>query len=393
MKSILLALPLALSLNAQAQPEITYRVAYQSGSKSHKVCGTADNTNSIIRLQDIGEIESKATLHWTTTTSEAVVIQIDEIEGAGKSPLWDKFYNGSLTKIERIRVLKEAIQGIGDATVAHVFPYFYGEGIKKARTWKEFSARIRDAGGDLEYRSCQLHKIDHCIRASSWVPKVLDQHAAENRINLGYTREQIAGVKIITRTEDHSRAAPERNKTLRYAVRFTGFKLLPGECESVTVSYSDRGIEEKMNTAYNVAEATHVSERVSGGRDALIQVTAQGRRAVGVTGNLTRISASGNGITIQKSDELVQYGLNREFAASCRLEATITITAVENKPWYDWGGKPRDVATRNFVVAPNFSVQNESPGDLNYNPQKESLRFETSQVFAAGCPFFNNRPF
>jgi hypothetical protein len=392
MRPFLFALFFALSLPAQAQTEITYSVTFEAGKRTHKVCGNPENTNSPIRLQDIGEIQSKATLHWKTSTTEAVVVQIDEVEGAGQSPLWDKFYNGALSKSQRIGVLKDAIQGIGDSTASLVFPYFYGNGIKKARTWKEFSARIREAGSEIEYRSCQRREMDHCIRASTWVPKVLNQHAAENRVNLGYTKEQITGVQVITRSEDHSRAAPERDRTLRYAIQFTGFKLLPGECESVTVTYSDRGIEGIMNTSYNVAEATHVSERAPGGRDALILVTAQGRKAIVPARKLATVSISEQGVQIGKSDEFLRFGSNREFARSCRLTVRVDVTAVEKTAWYDWGGNSRSVATRTFEVNSSQAHQVETLSGLSYDSGKERLQFMHTVSFAPGCPFFNTRP-
>ena len=115
MQSILflLALSSTAQAQAQAQTEGSYRFTYQAASQTHQVCGTSDNTNALIRSQTIGEIESRATLRWKTTTTEAISVQIDEIEGAGQSPLWDKFYTASLSKGERIEVLKDAIQGIG----------------------------------------------------------------------------------------------------------------------------------------------------------------------------------------------------------------------------------------------------------------------------------------
>ncbi len=391
MQSILFLL--ALSSTAQAQTEGSYRFTYQAGSQTHQVCGNSYNTNALIRSQTIGEIESRATLRWKTTTTEAISVQIDEIEGAGQSPLWDKFYTASLSKGERIEVLKDAIQGIGDATAPHVFPYFFGQGIKKPRTWKDFSARIREAGSDLEYRTCQRHELSHCIRASTWVPKVLDQYASENRENLGYTKAQITGIRVITRTEEHSRAAPERNKTLRYAVQFTGFKLLPGECDSVTVTYSERGIENQTSTHNaNQAEATHVSERVPGGRDALILVTAQGRKAIGPSHDLAQVSVANGNVSIQKSDALARYAQNREFAATCRLNAQIEISAVEKTSWYDWVGNSRKLGTRTFVVNPSPAAQIESITGFSYDAQKEVLHYNTTLSFGPGCPFFNTRP-
>jgi hypothetical protein len=383
-----------LATQAQAQTDIDYRVAYESGSKTHTVCGTPDNTNSLIRLQDIGEIEARATLHWTTSTVEAVAVQIDEIEGRGQSPLWDKFYTGSLSRSQRIEVLKDAIQGIGDATAHLVYPYFYGEGIKKARTWKDFASRIREAGSEIEYRSCVRKEkgMIHCIRASSWVPKVLSQYATQNRLNLGYTREQISGVQVITRKEEHSRRAPERDRTLRYAIQFIGFKLLPGECDPVTVTYSDQGIGYQVNTSSNRASASHVSERAAGGRDALILVTAQGRKQVGAPRGLAQIQTREDAISIQKSNTLAAYGVNREFVASCRLNATVAIMAVEKRDWYDWGGGSRNLGSKTFAISPNLADQSESIGAMNYNPQTERISLQATMSFASGCPFFNNRP-
>jgi hypothetical protein len=394
MNAILLLASLATQAHAQTTAESDYHVSYESGSKTHRVCGTPDNTNALIRLQDIGEIEARATLHWKTSTVEAVAVQLDEVEGRGQSPLWDKFYSGSLSRSQRIEVLKDAIQGIGDATAALVYPYFYGDGIRKARTWKDFAARIREAGNDIEFRSCVRKEkgMDHCIRASSWVPKVLSQYATENRVNLGYSREQITGVRVITRTEEHSRRAPERDRTLRYAIRFSGFKLLPGECDSVTVTYSDQGIGNAIKSSHNQATASHVSERASAGRDALILVTAQGRRAVGAPAGLVQLSTRENGISIQKSTDLAAFGVNREFVVSCRLNATVAITAFEKKSWYDWGGKSRSLGSRTFTVSANPAVQHESIGAVEYNPQTEQLSLQTSLAFAPGCPFFNDRP-
>ena len=391
---LLLSLFLTAGFTANAQTDTRYSISYEGGTKTHQICGTVDNTNQLLSFQNIGEIEAQATLSWETSITEAVAVQIDEVEGAGKSPIWDEFYTGSLSRQDRIRLLRNAIKGIGDGTASLVFPYFYGTGIKKARTWREFSERIKRAGQDIEYRTCETHELgDHCIRANSWTNQVLNTYANENRINLGYTKEQITGVSIVTRTERGSRPIPEKNKSLRYVIQFTGFKLLPGECESVSVSYNGRGISEKMNTGYNIAQASHQSEKLAEGRDAVILVSAQGRSQIGATPGLVRVSLNGTTASLSKSEAFSLMTANQEFNTRCRLLATLSLNAKEKRAWYDWGGKTRSIGTKTIAVTNNTASQQETVSEATIDTTKEELEYYTSLSFAQGCPFFNSRAF
>ncbi|MGE3611562.1 MAG: hypothetical protein AB7I27_18365 [Bacteriovoracaceae bacterium] len=100
-------------------------------------------------------------------SSPVVVTTCSKEPGEGKGD-WKNFYNvGGIDA--KAKALEDAILGVGPKSSYPLVKYF--DGIKKPRSWEEFSARINAA--DIE--------IGHGLAAN-----VLSKYGKENAINLGY---------------------------------------------------------------------------------------------------------------------------------------------------------------------------------------------------------------
>ncbi|NDG84620.1 MAG: hypothetical protein EBX52_06230 [Proteobacteria bacterium] len=393
MKSVLVlflgSLPF-LGLSAFAQDvSIDTRVSYQPARQNLQICGSLDTTNSAIRSDQFGELTAKATITTKMTTYVAVYSE-EDVPSNGKSPAWDEFYSAR-SRSERISALKDAVKGIGEATAARVEPYFYGEGVKKPRSWKEFSDRIKTAGAGIEYDTCSGDS-SHCIRASSWVPKVLNQYAEDNRENLGYARSTVT-VSIEPRTTESSTRAPALDKTFQYVARFDGLSLLPDECEKITLSFDGGSIDADARTGYNRMVVSKRTADAWRGRDGLIVISSQGRKQVGPP-KLASVSNQGPTFIVNKSQTWERYSANREFAARCIATATGAVYATEKQKWYDDSTPAtRALGSASVNLSSDGAAQSFSVSTGAIDSQKEQYTYSAGIRFNATCPFFNTNQF
>jgi hypothetical protein len=379
-----------LGLSAFAQDiTVDTRVSYETARQSVQVCGSLNTTNSPLRSDQFGELTAKATIT-TKITSYVAVYSEEDVPSNGKSPAWDEFYSAR-SRAKRINALKEAVKGIGDATAARVEPYFYGEGIKKPRSWKEFSERIKTAGAGIEYETCPG---DHsrCIRASSWVPKVLNQYAEDNRENLGYSRSAVK-VSIEPRTTESSTRAPALDKTFGFVVRFDGLSLLPDECETITLSYDGGAINADSHPGYNRLVVSKRTADAWHGRDGLIVISSQGRKQVGPP-KLASVSNQGPTFIVNKSQAWERYSANHEFASRCVATATGAVHATEKQKWYDDStAASRELGSASIHLSADGSPQSFSVSTGSIDSNKEQFTYSAGIRFNATCPFFNTNQF
>jgi hypothetical protein len=153
--------------------------------------------------------------------------------GAGKSELWNAFYNPKKGD-DRAAALDKAIQGVGPATAAKLLAGNYFN--SKPKTWDDFVAVIRRA------------QSDGVIQAGA-ANDVVVKYRSENLGNLGYVADSCTAttyacpVEVVTqvaRTRTAYRTVTKQKKlseiTRSFQVTVTGPKLQSFETDTITVA-------------------------------------------------------------------------------------------------------------------------------------------------------------
>ncbi len=376
---------------ANAQDSQT--IEYSQPSKTITVCGNAQNTNQPggVSANASGEVVSTATLHWSRQVTRTVYDQ-DTVEGTGASPLWDEFYDSRATATQRTKILAQAIVGLNSLAPV-VYPHFYGQGVKKPRTWNEFSNRIHAAASALEQESCTGAAHAGCIKANSWVPNILNgENGKRNRINLGYAESTIITPRQVTETVSGTADLPMNAKTLVYNISASGLALLPGECEKIgfTFNGANADIGLTADATYNTVNGGKQIQSVGRGiYNANVSYAGAGRKKVGA-GRFAGANLSGQTAVVSFSGEVLQYLANTTFANSCSINGTFTVIGSKSKGTCK-GDETRTLGQTTVKITQNGqAVSFPTPWTL---ADKESAVLQSHLSFDANCPFFNSNEF
>ncbi len=341
-----------------------------------KVCGHAPEAKvgvppNQIRLTS----RQEAVTRFTVSTP---VYDCETTEGNGKGGDWHGFYD---TPGDKADMLHKSIKGVGEVTGPLLVPYFQAG---KPRSWTAFSDLITSAAKELQTKN-GLNP--------AWTNGVLYRYKEVNMKNLGYMGS--TGCTVV-RTEDktYEERAFIADLVVTVETRIRGSKLLPGECDSYTVSWNGREVTGTATSDFNHYAVTTnydaLTADLSDGRKAI--VTYKGDRVAVNPGYLMEIPGStavGNGnsvqITVRNSGLNAMMGVP-EFANSCKLSASVVISGRSGSAWS--GKKTKALKSATFPLDGTSGSTNYTAAGVALDAKQHPVvRISTS--FAPGCPFYN----
>lgn len=353
-------------------------IEYTTDKKDvNHVCGHAPDANVTLPAdQLVLTSRMESVVRYTVHTP---VYDCETTQGDGKSGDWAGFYDRAGDKAE---MLAKAIKGVGKKTSPYLVPYFQKG---KPRSWREFSDLITSAANDMK-ASAGMNP--------GWTNGVLYQYKMDNMQHLGYL-----GSTGCTITSYNDNTYEERTfiRDLSIVVEssVSGGKLLPGECETYSVSYDGRQVAGDVAGDFNQYTAVidyddATSDYNTHGRK--VRVSFRGKRQQTTVGFL----AEYNGSTVSGSGSSAQlllrnatlHAMNQipEFANACKVSATTLFYGKKGNGWFTKKSK----SSKTVVTALNANADSTTitVDGLQLQP-KEHAAAAVNIAVSAGCPFYN----
>lgn len=310
----------------------------------------------------------------TNESLTSVQYSCEDQDADGSKGNWNNFY--SVPASQKADALAASIKGVGVKTAARLVPYF-SEG--KPRSWSAFSALIFKAEKELARKG-----VD-----SGWASQVVYRYKEDNIRDLGYLGDNCTStVKVYS----YNNRELVGEKTALVKVKVQNFSLLPGETETLAVTYNGKTVTAQSSRNYNIINnfVTYSDFGYRYDAAAVAFFTSVKRLQVNPSNEVqaTRSTLNRSGRLTLVHPRYKDMLRNPEFRNRCHLVATVSLFGETGT---FWNSKERALTAPQDVtlnLAAGYTVINLSTNGLTKN---DDASVKYTLQYAPGCPFFTGR--
>jgi hypothetical protein len=308
-------------------------------------------------------------------TITSVQYNCEDLQADGSKGDWNNFYN--LPQSKKAQALADSIKGVGLKTAAGLVKYFE-EG--KPRSWKAFASLIVRAESELARQGYD----------TGWATQVIYRYKEDNIRNLGYLADDC---KASVKTYTYSNRQLLGEKTALVKVKATNFSLLPGETETLRVTYDGKTIKTESTRNYNVVYSSAIYSDYG---------YRYNTSAIATFNSVQRLQVNPENLVDRSRSSLKRDGQltlvhpryqdmlrNSEFKKRCKITANVTLYGETGTFWNSKESPLTGTDAVELNLASGYTVIKLNANSLG--KKDDALVKYTLQV-APGCPFFTSRP-
>lgn len=311
----------------------------------------------------------------TNETITSVQYNCEDQQADGSKGDWNDFYN--LPKNKKAQALANSIKGVGLKTATGLVPYFE-EG--KPRSWKAFASLIVRAENELARQGYD----------TGWATQVIYRFKEDNIRSLGYLAD---GCNASVKTYTFSNRQLLGEKTALVKIKATNFSLLPGETETLRLTYDGKTIKTEATNNYNIITSTAIYSDYGYRYDTSATAYFNSVKRLQVNPeNLvdrSRSSLKRDGQLVLVHPRYQDMLRNSEFKNRCKIIANVTLYGETGTFWNSKENQLAGAETVNLNLAAGYTVIKLNANSLG--KKDDALAKYTLQV-EPGCPFYSSKP-